>query len=88
MTPDEEGGYAQRFARSPKHEPELDLALRTGLRRRSMYIDLIWENVDLNARIAIIPETKNDDQVVVSLNDVAMKALAIFEAVETVADQL
>jgi integrase len=45
-----------------------------------MYIDLVWENVDLNARIAIIPETTNDDQVVVPLNDVAMKALAIFRA--------
>jgi len=28
---------------------------------------LLWENVDLEARVAIIPRTKNDDQVVVPL---------------------
>jgi hypothetical protein len=31
-----------------EHEPELDLAIHTGLRRGSMYIDLLWENVDLS----------------------------------------
>ena len=45
-----------------------------------MYIHLLWENVDLESRVAIIPRTKNDDQVVVPLNDVAMRALAIFRA--------
>jgi integrase len=45
-----------------------------------MYIHLLWENVDLEAQVAIIPRTKNDDQVVVPLNDVAMRALAIFRA--------
>lgn len=62
-----------------EHESELDLALHTGLRRSSMYIDLLWENVDLQSRIAIIPKTKNNDQVVVPLNDVAMRALSIFQ---------
>ena len=57
-----------------EHEPELDLALHTGLRRRSMYIHLVWENVDLESRVAIIPRTKNDDRVVVPLNDVAVRA--------------
>jgi len=63
-----------------EHEPELDLALHTGLRRRSMYIHLVWENVDLESRVPVIPRTKNDDQVVVPLNDVALRALAIFRA--------
>lgn len=83
LTPDEETRLRAAIRSNPEsaeHEPELDLALQTGFRRSSMYIDLVWENVDLNARIAIIPETTNDDQVVVPLNDVAMKALAIFRA--------
>jgi hypothetical protein len=29
-----------------EHEVELDLALHTGLRRGSMYLNLTWENVD------------------------------------------
>jgi integrase len=45
-----------------------------------MYIHLLWENVDLEARVAIIPRTKNDDQVVVPLNDAAMRAFAVFRA--------
>jgi hypothetical protein len=45
-----------------------------------MYIDLVWENVDLNARIAIIPETTNDDQVVVPLNDVADESTRHFSS--------
>jgi len=61
-----------------KHEPELTFALNTGLRRRSMYIDLVWENVDLEARVATIPRTKNDDPVHVPLNADAMKALTVF----------
>jgi integrase len=83
LTPDEETRLRAAIRSKPEwaeHEPELDLALHTGLRRSSMYLDLVWENVDLNARIAIIPETKNDDQVVVPLNDVAMKALAVFRS--------
>jgi integrase len=41
-----------------EHEPELDLAMHTGLRRSSLYQHLVWENVDLSARVAIIPKTK------------------------------
>jgi integrase len=43
-------------------------------------IFLLWENADLEARVAIIPRTKNDDQVVVPLNDAAMRAFAVFRA--------
>lgn len=39
-----------------------------------------WENVDLAARVAIIPKTKNGEQLVVSLNDVAMRALRMFRS--------
>jgi len=83
LKPDEEKRLREAIRSKPEwgeHEPELDLALHTGLRRRSMYIDLVWENVDLEARTATIPRTKNDDEVVVPLNDVAMKALAIFRS--------
>jgi integrase len=81
LTPDEETKLRNAIRGNEEwkeHEPEFDLALHTGLRRSSMYIALTWENVDLAARIAIIPKTKNGDQVVVPLNDVAMRALAIF----------
>jgi integrase len=63
-----------------EHEVELDLALHTGLRRGSMYLDLNWENVDLKARVALIPRTKNGEQVVVPLNAAAMRALAVFRS--------
>jgi len=62
-----------------EHEPELDLAMSTGLRRKSMYIDLIWENVDEKGRTLTIPSTKNDDPITVPLNQVALRALAIFK---------
>ena len=34
----------------------------TGLRRTNRYVDLVWENVDLKARVATIPTTKNNDE--------------------------
>ena len=77
LSADEEKRLYEAIRSKPEwaeHEPELDLALHTGLRRRSMYIHLLWENVDLEARVATIPRTENDDQVVVPLNDVAMRA--------------
>jgi hypothetical protein len=62
------------------HEPELDLAMNRGLRCRSMYLDLVWENIDLANRIARIPRTKNGDPVTISLNGAALRTLAIFRA--------
>ena len=82
LTPEEERKLREVIRSKPewaKHEPELDFALLTGLRRGSMY-DLTWDNVDLAARIAIIPKTKNGDQVVVPLNDAAMRALRVFRS--------
>jgi len=63
-----------------EHEVELDLALHTGLRRGSMYLGLVWENVDLKTRVAVIPRTKNGERVVVPLNAAAMRVLAIFRS--------
>jgi len=62
------------------HEPELDLALHTGLRRTDMYVRLVWSNVDMKRRVATIPRSKNGDPVCIPLNDVAMCALHIFAA--------
>jgi integrase len=61
------------------HEPELSLALATGLRRGDMYC-LTWENVDLAEKVATIPRTKNGDPVHIPLNADAMKALMIFRS--------
>jgi integrase len=44
------------------HEPELDLATATGLRRGSMYA-ATWEDVDSAARTLTIPRTKNGDPI-------------------------
>ncbi len=66
------------------HEPELTLAVATGLRRKSMYLHLVWkeegmeEGIDLIARTATIPETKNGDPLTIPLNDDAIKALMVF----------
>jgi integrase len=63
-----------------EHLPELDLAIHTGLRRTNMYVDLVWENVDLTARVAAVPTTKNDDPVYIPLNQNAMRALIVFRS--------
>ena len=83
LTPAEEEKlrFAIRSNRSwSHHEPELDLALHTGLRRGAMYLDLVWENVNLNDRTATIPRTKNDDPVTIPMNAEAMRALAVFRS--------
>jgi len=61
-----------------EHEPELDLALHTDLRRTDMYQRLAWENVNLELRVATVTRSKNDDPVHVPLNDNAMRALRVF----------
>jgi integrase len=45
-----------------------------------MYLDLVWENIDLVNRIARIPRTKNGDPVTIPLNAAALRTLAIFRA--------
>jgi integrase len=90
LTADEEKKLRETIESKPEweeHEPELTLALHTGLRRRNLYRDLVWANVDLQARVAMIPRTnnrkritKNGDPIVVPLNDMALRAFAIFRS--------
>ena len=90
LTPDQEKKLREVLESKPEwreHEPELTLALHTGLRRRNMYRDLVWENVDLQGRVAKIPRTnnrkrlsKNGDPIDVPLNDTALGALRIFRS--------
>lgn len=61
-----------------EHEPELDVAIHTGLRRSSMYLNLVWEHIDLKSRVASIPRTKNGEPIHIPLNADAMRALMIF----------
>jgi integrase len=81
LTAEEERRLRDAIKSNPawcEHEPELTLSLSTGLRRGSMYRDLVWENIDLAAQVATVPRTKNGDPVHVPLNADAMKALMVF----------
>ena len=83
LSPEEEARLRQAIRSNPawcEHEPELTLSLNTGLRRSSMYLYLVWENVDLAARTATVRRTKNGDPVTIPLNADAMKALMIFRS--------
>jgi integrase len=83
LTTDEEKRLRQTLRSKPEwaeHMPEIDLAMHTGLRRTNMYVDLVWENVNLKARVATIPTTKNDDPVYIPLNEDAMRALMVFRS--------
>ena len=83
LTTDEEKKLRTAIQSKPEwaeHEVELDLALSTGLRRGSMYIGLVWENVNLAARTLTIPRTKNGEAITLPLNADAMRALQIFRS--------
>jgi integrase len=83
LTADEEKKLRQAIRSNPawkEHEPELDLALNTGLRLGSMYRDLVWENVDLVGRTLTIPRTKNGEPITLPLNSDAMRAISIFRS--------
>ena len=65
------------LGRLPEHQREVVLfALATGLRQRNI-LDLTWDRVDLERRIATIGEgdTKNADALGVPLNDIAVSVL-------------
>ncbi len=82
LTDDEEKQLRAAIRANPSwkdHEPELDLAINTGLRHGSMY-ELTWETVDLAEKVATVPRTKNGDPVTVPLNTDAMKALMVFRS--------
>jgi integrase len=83
LTSDEEKKLRVAMRSKPEwaeHEPEFDLALHTGLRRGSMYLGLVWENINLDNRVARIPQTKNGEPVVVPLNADAMNAITAFRS--------
>jgi integrase len=88
LVADEETRLRETIQSNPAwrdHQPELTLALNTGLRRSSMYDHLVWENVDLAARVAAVPRTKKgrSDEVefiYIPLNADAMRALMIFRS--------
>jgi integrase len=83
LTDDEEKALRDAIRANPTwapHEPEFDLALHTGLRRGSMYRDLVWENVDLKARTLKIPRTKNGDPIILPINNQAISALKVFRS--------
>ena len=65
------------LGRLPEHQREVVLfALATGLRQRNI-LDLTWDRVDVERRIATIGEgdTKNQDALGVPLNDIALGVL-------------
>jgi integrase len=82
LKPEEEARLRAALRSNPEwatHEPEVDLAMNTGLRRSSMY-GLVWDNVDLEARAAMIGKTKNGDPLNLPLNRAAIAALAVFRS--------
>jgi integrase len=58
----------------PEHEPELDLALQTGLRSGEQY-RARWEDVDFERRVATIPLDKGGKTSHVPLSAAALRAL-------------
>jgi integrase len=65
------------LARLPEHQREVVLfALATGLRQRNI-LDLTWDRVDLDRRVATIEghDTKNGEALGVPLNEVAVAVL-------------
>ena len=61
--------------RSHWTKPAVQLALATAMRRGEL-LSLRWEHIDLNARTAFLPDTKNGDSRTVPLSSVAIQVLA------------
>jgi len=60
--------------RCPTHEPEMALALETGMRRGEQY-SLEWDRVDIERRQVLLLKTKNGTSRLVILTTAAVKAL-------------
>jgi integrase len=65
---------ACREARNPHLLPIVRLALETAMRQGEL-ISLRWENIDLDRRIAHLPDTKNGESRTVPLSTTAIKVL-------------
>jgi integrase len=61
--------------RWPEREPELDLALQTGMRKGEQY-SLRWADVDLIHRVLTIPKAKGNKKRYIDLNETAVATLA------------
>lgn len=61
--------------RSHWTKPAVQLALSTAMRRGEL-LSLRWEHVDLQARTAFLPDTKNGDSRTVPLSSVALQVLS------------
>jgi integrase len=71
---DEEGRLrATILAKYPKHIPEFDIAMHSGMRPSEQY-GLLWSRVDLVRKLVTIPTSKNGKTRHVSLNSVACAA--------------
>jgi site-specific recombinase XerD len=62
----------------PEHQPELDVALNTGVRRGEQY-RMTWESVDVERRQLAVGRSKNGEARHIPLNDVAVAALRALE---------
>ncbi len=60
--------------KNPRHMPELDVALNTGMRRSEQY-GLQWEHVNLEQLVLTIPRSKHGEVRHIPLNAVAVGAL-------------
>ncbi len=67
-------GHGIGFQRNVWTRPIFEFAIETAMRRGEV-LSLEWKNVDLERRIAILPETKNGERRVVPLSTMAIKIL-------------
>lgn len=75
LTLAEEATLRQAIRRScPAREPEIDLALHTGMRRGEQY-SLRWQDVDLDRGIITIPRSKHGEKRWLPINSAARRAL-------------
>ena len=67
--------HAATKCTNPYIWPCVEIAVQTGM-RRSEILSLLWENVDLEARIAVLPDTKNGTKRSVPLTTKAVEVLS------------
>ncbi len=71
---------ACRMSRSPLLYPAVVVALSTGMRKNEI-LGLRWNQVDLERRVAVLVETKNDERRAVPLAGLALKVIGqLFDA--------
>lgn len=70
----EDGRFGTAGANSPWLRPAVEFALATAMRQGEVAA-LLWENVDLKARVALLPMTKNGSARTVPLSSTAVAIL-------------